>query len=124
MKALKRDKIPTPLQQLGTREQDPIHLQESVKRNQFQLQSSKKDTTPTPLQESVERNQSQQQSSKKDRTPTLLQELAKRNQPQLQSSKKDRNPTPLQLLIKEMPGETVPHSLIYAFPMYSGTFSA
>ena len=86
MKALKRDKTPTPRQLSGTSEQDLIPLQESV---QSQLQSSKKDTTPTPLQESVKRNQSQ-----------------------LQSSKKDKTPTPLQLLVKEMPGETVPHSQV------------
>ena len=130
MKALKRDKIPTPLQLLGTCQQDPTPPQESVKGNQSQLQSTKKDLTPTPLQELVKRNQSQLQSSKtptplqelfksqlqtttseQDLTP--LQELVKRNQPQLKSSKKRKIPTPRQLLIKEMPGETVPYSQVF-----------
>ena len=45
MKALKTDKTP-----LGTSKQDVTPLQESVKRNQSQLQSSTKGKTPTPLQ--------------------------------------------------------------------------
>ena len=108
MKALKRDKIPTPLQLLGTCHQVPTPPQESVKRNQSQLQSSK---TPTPLQESFK---SQLPSTTIEQDLTPLQELVKRNQPQLQSRKKKRKiPTPLQLLIKEMPGETVPHSQVF-----------